>query len=370
MTEARGATMTSDEAMPCGEAEAAVTLARRGGPGRLSRRAALRLLGALPLAAGLAGPTRSPGAWAQDAPAGAVAVPRGREVVLVRADGAGERVAVALPPGEFVADVALSPDGALLAFGRFSTPTGGGTGGSDIMVAPVDGSGPPRTIAERDGPGTLLAAPYFLPDGLGILFESIGLTGAGLPMVRTDLVGTDGNGRRPLVDNGRYSTVSADGQTLAYIKSQMTGDALWTRPLAGGPERQLLSEQDLLLVAFPRFKPDGSTLLLAGVGDSARSPNKLLVGEAPPRRLVPAWAERTAGVMAHGLPVDPWLVGADGANLRRFSQLSIDDAAVAWSPDGRWIAVGGADGVRILSAADGTQTVVSTSSSFGAIDWR
>ena len=85
---------------------------------------------------------------------------------------------------------------------------------------------------------------------------------------------------------------------------------------------------------------------------------------------MPAWTERWAGVVAHGLPVDPWLVGADGANLRRFAQLSIDDAAVAWSPDGRWIGIAGADGVRILSVSDGTQTFVSTGGSFGAIDWR
>ena len=340
------------------------------GARRLGRRRALRVLGALPLAAGLARVAPLPVALAQDGPSGTVVIPRGREVVLVAADGSGERVGVSLPPGEFVADVTLSPDGTQVAFGRFSTPPGGGTGGSDVMLAPVDGSGPPRMIAERDAGGTLLAAPYFLPDGSGVLFEVIGLTGAGIPTVRTDLVGVDGAGRRPLIESGRYPTISADGQTLAYVKSLASGDALWTRPLSGGPERQLLSEYDLLLVAFPRFKPDGTMLLLAGVGDSARAPNKLLLGDAPSRQRPPAWAERWAGVAAHGLPVDPWLVNADGANLRRFAQLSIDDAAVAWSPDGRWIAIAGADGVRILSAADGTQTVVSTSSSFGAIDWR
>jgi len=344
------------------------------GARRLTRRSALRLAGGASLAAALAPYRPAARALAQagatPGPTGAIVLPRGREVVLVRADGSGERIVAELPAGEFVADAALSPDGTRVAFGRFGVPAGGGTGGADLMLAPIDGGEPARMIAERDAPGTLLAAPCFAPDGRAILFEVIGITRSGTPTVRTDLVGLDGGGRRTVAEDARYPTVSADGRTLAYVRSTLNGDALWVQPFDGGAGRQVLSEQDLLIVAYPRFAPDGTTLLLAGVGDWARSPLKTRAGEAP-WSSVPLGPDRLRAVAAHGLPVDPWLVGADGANLRRMALLSIDDAAVAWSPDGRWAAVSGAEGVFVLAAADPTTpTKISESSSFGAIDWR
>ena len=153
----------------------------------------------------------------------------------------------------------------------------------------------------------------------------------------------------------------------------MTGDSVWIRPADGGPDRQIISDRDLLIVSFPRFSPDGSRMIVAGVGHLERFVQKLSAGnkgDIAARDVIPPLAERITAVAAHGLPVDPWLVGVDGAGLQRLALLSIDDAAVAWSPDGRWVAVAGADGVRLLSPEDGRVVQVSEGSSFGAIDWR
>jgi hypothetical protein len=52
-------------------------------------------------------------------------LPRGREIVLARADGSGERTAVQVDAGGFVLDAALSPDGSKVALGLFTSPAGG-----------------------------------------------------------------------------------------------------------------------------------------------------------------------------------------------------------------------------------------------------
>src|SRR4051794_39918642 len=69
-----------------------------------------RLLGAaLGLGAGLWVSGRRD-AFAADAPVGLIALPRGREIGLVQPDGVELRTIVNLALGEFIADVALSPD--------------------------------------------------------------------------------------------------------------------------------------------------------------------------------------------------------------------------------------------------------------------
>jgi hypothetical protein len=50
--------------------------------------------------------------------------------------------------------------------------------------------------------------------------------------------------------------------------------------------------------------------------------------------------------------------------------LAVDDAAIAWSPDGSVIASSGASGIFLVSLTDGTPQRVSEMGSFGAIDWR
>jgi len=50
--------------------------------------------------------------------------------------------------------------------------------------------------------------------------------------------------------------------------------------------------------------------------------------------------------------------------------MPIDDAAVAWSPDGSLLAVSGASGLFMVNVADGTARRVAEIGSFGAIDWR
>jgi hypothetical protein len=64
------------------------------------------------------------------------------------------------------------------------------------------------------------------------------------------------------------------------------------------------------------------------------------------------------------------VISAVGGDPRPLAKMPIDDAAVAWSPDGGWLAVSGASGLFLVNAGDGSARKVSEIGSFGAIDWR
>ena len=70
------------------------------------------------------------------------------------------------------------------------------------------------------------------------------------------------------------------------------------------------------------------------------------------------------------MPADPYLVSPSGRDLRRLALLSLDDLAIAWSPDGEWLAASGAAGLWLVRATDGSVRQVTTVGSFGSIDWR
>jgi Tol biopolymer transport system component len=281
-----------------------------------------------------------------------------RDILLLSPAANDARVLLSVGVSDFVFDVALSPDGTRLVYGYYTTPTGAGGGGSDLMIVTVAPEvGQPTLLASRDAPGVLLGAPCWLPDGQSVLFEAIGVTARGMPAVRCERVNADGSDRQQVVDGARFPTLSADGQTLAYVKSLALGDTLWTRPLAGGPEKEIVSDADMAVISYPRFAPDGSLIAFAGINLAAEAPRV-----APPDLLrVP---------LGHGLPTDPWIVAPDGSGLRRFAQLSGDDLGIAWSSDGRYLAAAGAYGVTIFSVADGSSRTVTDETTFGGIDWR
>ena len=301
------------------------------------------------------------------------------------------RTIVNLAPGEFIADVALSPDRTRVAFGMFTARTGDGPGGSDIVIAPVDNGAERTIVVPRDRPGMLLAAPQWSPDGRALVFEAVGLTATGQAGVSAEWVAVDGTGRRTVAQSARYPSFAPDGKTIVYTRALPTGDALWESPVEGGGGREIVPDSAFLVLVYPRYSPDGKLIAFGGVGDTPPGypvppglpgsvgapapPGGPTPSETPaaPKLLrdgaVPNPADART-VAAHGFPAEPYVVSPSGADPRRLTELPIDDAAVAWSPDGAWLAIGGAPGVYLVNVADGEARRISENGSFGAIDWR
>jgi Tol biopolymer transport system component len=320
-----------------------------------------------------------PIAAAADPPTGLIALPRGREIGLVRPDGTEFRTVVNLAPGEFIADVALSPDGSQIAFGLFTARTGEGPGGSDIVIARVDNDAERTVVVPRDRPGMLLAAPQWSPDGQALIFEAVGLTATGQAGVSAEWVAADGSGRRAIAQSARYPSFAPDGKTIVYTRVLPTGDALWEHPVDGGEGREIIPDSQFLVVVYPRYRPDGKLIAFGGVGEALPGapglPGLPLPTISPTAsKLLPGGSATEPGhprtVAAHGFPAEPYVVSPSGGDPRRLAELPIDDAAVAWSPDGAWVAVSGASGLFLVGLADGEVRRVTENGSFGAIDWR
>ena len=71
---------------------------------------------------------------------------------------------------------------------------------------------------------------------------------------------------------------------------------------------------------------------------------------------------------AHGLPWSIWLTDRQG-QVKRIGSLEEDEPTVAWSPDGRHLAVSGGMGVHLLEVEHGRATELLTQGGFGGIDW-
>ena len=329
-------------------------------------------------------------ARAASEPAGQLVLPRGREIGLVKADGSEDRTILSLKQGEFVADVALSPDGARVAFGLYSARPSGAEepsgwapaqtatiqpGGSDIVIASVENPAERTVVVPRDRPGMLLAAPRWSPDGQALVFEAVGVTATGQAGVSAEWVAADGTGRRTIAQAARYPSFSPDGTSIVCTRALPTGDALWEYPLGGGQGRQIVPESQFLLVVYPRYSPDGNLIAFAGLSDTLPPAPAVPGGPRPPApkllsgRLAADPFEPLT-VAAHGFPSEPFVVSPSGADPRRLAPLAIDDAAIAWSPDGAWVAVSGAPGLYLVGIDDGEVRRVGENSSFGAIDWR
>ncbi len=351
-------------------------------PSVVTRRTALAALSALPLTYALAALPRTvvaAPAWG-DRPTGTLVVARRRDLVLVQADGSGERTVLSLgdADGAFIDSGAWSPDGNRIAFVRYLSLPPEGPPGTDLVVISVREEGSPLDIlVSRSQASVLLATPAWMPDGSGLIFVSVERSATRGFVERVDWVGVDGSARRTLVEDGRDPTISPDGSAVAYVKTLPDGDSLWVRLLADGPARQVVAESDLMSVAFPRFSPDGTQLAFAGAGDVSRFPAMKVElhepsfdGNVGAAVSTGAFGPQPVLHRRHGIPWDLFLVDSSGTRLRRLAILAEDDAAIAWSPDGVWIAVGGATGLRLVSTADGSVRYVTSLGNSGAIDWR
>jgi hypothetical protein len=287
--------------------------------------------------------------------AGTLLVPRASGLArLSLSERVVEQLAV-LPSAGVVSQVARSPDGSRLAVARFSRPDGDPIGGADILITgPTGGDAVDRI--ERTRPGEMVGAPAWHPRG-GVVFERSTLAG-GLSSARVDWRRDDGS-IVTLVDRGSAPALSPDGGRLVYVDTAR-GDRLLLRDLESGEISVLVENDAFLATAFPRFSPSGEWLAFAAVGEP--------VGLPFPSATAGMRLGTTAAV-AHGIPWDAWAVHVPSRELRRLSSFYDDDPAVAWSPDGRWVAMFAGEATTVVAFDGSASYCVLSSGGYGGFEW-
>lgn len=183
------------------------------------------------------------------------------------------------------ADPQFSPDGKRVAFSANRAGKGG-----ELWVADQDGT---HAIRLTEGIGRSLGGPRWSPDGHWIVYNATREDGhwkifridaaGGQPSILTDSSGDDnlpsysrdgkwiyfssnhtgrfeiyripadgGEARQITADGGFEALESSDGQTLYYTKGWYTG--IYSRPVAGGPERPFLESVSLAVGSFQVFE--------------------------------------------------------------------------------------------------------------------
>jgi Tol biopolymer transport system component len=116
----------------------------------------------------------------------------------------------------------------------------------------------------------------------------------------------------------------------------------------------------------PLFAPDGSRVLFvaAGLGPQQGQVGLIALLAMLGSELVPI-AE------AHQIPdpFDLWSMRPDGSGLSRVAPIRNVQAYPAWSPDSRFVATWGMDGLQVVDATTGGVQLLSIDPNIAPISW-
>ena len=363
-----------------------------GAPSPPARRPARRAL--LRGAGLLAGGWAAAGAgcalpWSQgplgQGPGGEVSLVYGSEgnIVALSVDGRTRRQLTRVAAGEAARDPAWSPDGKRIAYslmGAFPTPTRDGVmamPAADVWIMDASGADP-RVVVAHEGPGVRYESPVWAPDGASLYVSQVVPT-LEYGVLRDRVAGVlrvplDGSAaqRRLVIPEGTVPGVSADGGRLVCLLFREDGrPSLAVADADGGHLTTLVPWESLpVMMAPPRFSPDGRRIVFTAFLEDESTPP----GQPTSQRrsleegLRGAFSPRPA--LAHGTPTDLFVVGSDGAGLRRMTTLGAGEAAGVWSPDGAKLAVLTHDSF-FVAETDGRNPVrIEARGGLGAVDWR
>jgi len=224
-----------------------------------------------------------------------------------------------------------------------------------LMRVAVNGSGPAELEPITDG-FTGDIDPVWAPDGSRLFFSSSRSGSRNLWSVAADFTRPT-----PLTSGTTFDErpfVSPDGRQVAFISAQADRRAIWIVPSDGGTRRHILSADVLDTLSWSR---DGTRIVYAAPDGDAPGLFVASINDGQATRLptpgaanAPAWSPRE-DVIAYIEPRG----GALGARVRfvtaagepAYTGLDVGPAAfgngtMAWSADGRWLAVVGLPGSR------------------------
>ena len=260
--------------------------------------------------------------------------------VLVPGTGQHSTLAT-LPSGRYAASPALSPDGHTFALMTYQVQPP--SAGADLSLLPSQG-GDAKLLLNYQQAGGSIENPSWSPDGT-FIYATVKTT-AGPESAWIIRVPRDGGQPQKLVQGGDHATISPDGKTLVFTKTDLMSQSgqLW-RANPDGSNPKPIPGTRFAGVLKPIFSPDGTTLAFTANGDPLTSPSASISNSHLPL-FDPAVAS------AHGVPWDAWTVPVTGGEPRRHTHIQEDQPVLAWSPDGRWLGMNGELGLYVIRLSD------------------
>jgi TolB protein len=191
------------------------------------------------------------------------------DIYVMNADGTGQRRLAGSKKGPQDQYPAWSPDGKLIAFASNRH------GEEDIYVMRSDGTGLRQLT--KNAVWIEDQQPRFSPDGRFIVFSSNRVAFSNPELYRLRV--SDGRGLVRLTHWGSGGDLSPgddlmgdyspDGKRIAFVSDRSGSYAVWTMNANGTGLRRLIAHRGKN-VAFPRWSPDGTTLLYTSFDASGR----------------------------------------------------------------------------------------------------
>ena len=191
------------------------------------------------------------------------------DIFVMNADGTGQRRLAGSKKGPQDQYPAWSPDGKLIAFASNRH------GEEDIYVMRADGTGLRQLT--KNAVWIEDQQPRFSPDGRFIVFSSNRVAFSNPELYRMRV--SDGGGLVRLTHWGSGGDLSPgddlmgdyspDGRRIAFVSDRSGGYAVWTMNVNGTGLRRLVGHRGKN-VAFPRWSPDGTTILYTSFDATGR----------------------------------------------------------------------------------------------------
>ncbi len=275
----------------------------------------------------------------------------------------------------YLSGAAWSPDGSQVAF-SYTPPTPDGNfafGGGDIYMMNANGSDV-RLVIVDDDPASTLSEPAWSPDGQWLYFtyySYVQSAAAFTSTLRIERAAPDGTEREPVVDGAFQPDLSADGEALAFVRSDPDtfAQSLWVAQSDGSEARMILSADEFYALSGPRFAPDNRTIIFAGSGASATLPNS---SRSSSDTAPAGWFDwfNPPPAAAHGLPWDLYTIHVDGTGLKTLTNLGEDQPSVVFTDDGRYALFWGARGMYVMNTDGSRLQRLSDTGGHGSLDWR